>query len=721
MLDRLGRPIMMSADKEMAEIIRRRLFEWHGLPDDGKKTVAAYAEWAHERAQELTGIDADSAYAKFESCYPFHPSVISVFERKWQSLPRFQRTRGILRLLALWVGNNYQQEHRTNTNEPLITLGLAPVENPTFRSAMFEQLGSSELEIPVTTDIAGKKEAHSLKLDKEADEAVRKAQLHRKVATTIFFESNGGVSQARADATLPEIKTDVFGPDMNPADLDGVLEGLGTTCFYLQWDRNRYRFGTVPNLNQVLVTRRGGVQKKAIAERIKKRTEEIFGKNSTDQTKLVDRKYFPARSNDVPEAARVTLVVMGFDTPAEDPPTVELLERIVRDCGSSGRTMKSALVFAAPDPGENVAEPARNLLAWEDIDDDDETKKRFDEAQLQLLERNRKQAAKDLDEAIFRAYRHLCLLGKENKLRWIDLGNITSSSAASLVELYLRELGPNHRDEVVETVGARNLVKYWPGGMIEWSTKAVRDAFYSSPLLPRLLSADAVKRTISAGVNEGLIGLATKDAGGRLKLVKYKESLFDPDVEISDDLFIVKGEEAQKLREPPRLAQLVVRPEHAPLKPGEQASFTCSGVDQYGAAFAVPATTWTATGGTIGKDGMFAAGTAAGLYTVRAATADCEAVAEVRVLSPADIRDIAQERERVIRDGKRILSWRGTVPAQKWMNFYTKILTRFASSPDLKLEVSFEIPLDREQAESKAGETRSGLKELGLDDGIKLG
>jgi predicted AAA+ superfamily ATPase len=82
MLDRLGRPIMMSADQEMAEIIRRRLFEWHGFPDDGKKTVAAYAEWAHEHASELSGIDADSAYAKFESCYPFHPAVISVFERK---------------------------------------------------------------------------------------------------------------------------------------------------------------------------------------------------------------------------------------------------------------------------------------------------------------------------------------------------------------------------------------------------------------------------------------------------------------------------------------------------------------------------------------------------------------------------------------------------------------------------------------------------------------
>ena len=66
------------------------------------------------------------------------------------------------------------------------------------------------------------------------------------------------------------------------------------------------------------------------------------------------------------------------------------------------------------------------------------------------------------------------------------------------------------------------------------------------------------------------------------------------------------------------------------------------------------------------------------------------------------------------------LRWRGTVPPQKWMNFYTKVLTRFASSPELKLEVSFEVPIDRDQAQSKADETRSGLKELGLDDTASL-
>ena len=541
MLDRLGKAIMMSADTEIGEIIRRRLFDWKGLDEDGKKTATAYADWAIEHAAELAGIDADTIRERFNAAYPFHPSVLSVFERKWQSLSRFQRTRGILRLLALWVARNHQDEHRKATREPLITLGLAPLQDPTFRSAMFEQLGSDSLEIPVTTDIIGKSDAHAIRLDKEAEEAVKKGQLHRKVATTIFFESNGGMSQGKAEASVPEIRMGVFGPETNLADLDNVLEGLGATCYYLNWDRNRYRFGLSPNLNQILVNRRGAVQAKAIDDRVRQQTQKLFDKHSVEGSKQVDRKYFPTRSNDVPNRAMLTLVVLGLDTPAGEKKTTELMETIVRDSGSSGRTFKSALIFAIPDAGQTIRDAARNALAWEDIEDDEDTKKRIEgiDAQVKLLQRNLSNARRDLDEAIFRTYRHIYLLGKDNKLRPIDLGQITSSSAGSLVELILRELERN--DEITSGVSPTRLVKSWPPSLTEWSTRGVRDAFYSSPQLPRLLNPDSIKRTITDGVTQGLLGYASKDTNGRLKLTKLKESLLEADVEISDDFFILKA------------------------------------------------------------------------------------------------------------------------------------------------------------------------------------
>jgi hypothetical protein len=704
MLDRVGKAIMMSADTDMAEIIRRRLFEWHGLPEDGRKTVAAYAEWAAEHAKELTGFDAESAYASFAASYPFHPSVLSVFERKWQSLPRFQRTRGVLRMLALWVAHNFQEEHRKVSGEPLLTLGLAPLQDPTFRAALFEQLGNDNLEVPVTTDIAGKGDAHGMRLDKEANETIRKAQLHRKVATTIFFESNGGMSQSRADASLPEIKAAIGCPDQNLVDVDNALEGLASTCFYLNWERNRYRFGLAPNLNQILVTRRGSVAAKAMVERIKKQTQTLF-----DKTKQVERNFFPERSNDIPSRPVLTLCVLGLERSFGEKGTAELVESMIRDCGSSGRTYKSALLFAVPDASDAVFDAARNLLAWEDIDDDEDTKKRVDDAQLKLLARNLANAKKDLDEAIFRAYRHVCLLGKDNKLQHVDLGQITSSGG-TLGEIILRELG--RLDVITQGVSPNKLLKFWPPALTEWSTESVRDAFYSSPQLPRLLSTEAIKRAICDGVAQGVFGYASKDANGNIKLDKLKESLFDSEVDFADDVYIIKAADAQKLLEPPRLAQLSLRPELVTLKIGEQASFTCAALDQYGQPLTVPSATWTATGGSITEEGLFTAGEKGGVYSVSVESANHKAMSDVRIVT----KDAPPPPPPP--PGDQLVRWRGAVPPQKWMNFYTKVLTRFAAVPGLKLEVSFEVPIAREQAKAKADETRAGLKELGLNDDV---
>ena len=173
LLDRLGKAVIMSTETEIAEIIRRRLFDWGGLPDDAKITASSYAKWVIEHKQMVGDFDVDSAHDRFLASYPFHPALLSVFERKWQSLPRFQKTRGVLRSW-LWVSQAYSQGFKGAHADPLIGLGTAPIEDPYFRAAMFEQLGNNDLEGPVTTDIAGKKEAHAIRLDREAAVEIKK-------------------------------------------------------------------------------------------------------------------------------------------------------------------------------------------------------------------------------------------------------------------------------------------------------------------------------------------------------------------------------------------------------------------------------------------------------------------------------------------------------------------------------------------------------------------
>ncbi len=101
-------------------------------------------------------------------------------------------------------------------------------------------------------------------------------------------------------------------------------------------------------------------------------------------------------------------------------------------------------------------------------------------------------------------------------------------------------------------------------------------------------------------------------------------------------------------------------------------------------------------------------------FVVKANVAATEAVAEVRATTKDERAEITPT------TGDQHLRWRGVIPPQKWMNFYTKILSKFATSPGLKLEISFEVKVDREQAESKLGETKSSLRELGLDDNVTL-
>jgi hypothetical protein len=705
MLDRLGKAIIMSAETETAEIIRRRLFDWSGLPDDAKLTGSAYADWVIAHRQMVGDFDVDSARDRFLSSYPFHPALLSVFERKWQSLPRFQRTRGVLRLLALWVSHAYSQGFKGAHRDPLIGLGTAPVEDPFFRAAMFEQLGNNDLEGPVTTDIAGKKEAHSLRLDRDAEESIKKARLHQKVATVILFESNGG--QTRAEATLPEIRLDVAEPDLDIANVETALDSLSASCYYLTATNNRYRFSLSPNLNKLLTDRRATIVKPAIEERVKQVIQEVFKSGPS----LVPA-YFPEKSGQVSDQPALTLVIMAPDQTYNDPATARLMDQIVREYGQSGRTFKSAIFFAVPDGGTLLKDEARKLLACEDICADTETYKRLDDSQRRQLDADTKKAARDLKEAVWRTYKHIVRLVKDNTLQEIDLGLVHSSAAGSMRELILNRL--RSQDEVTDSVGPSKLIKYWPPALKEWTTKAARDAFFSSPALPRLLNAAAIKRTIADGINQKLIAYAGRTASGR-----YEPFIFEPpagldenDIEISDEMVLLKAADAKLEIEPPHLAQIEIKPATVSLRPGESITFLATCSDQFGRPFEGAKIAWSATSGTISQEGRFTADEV-GDYRIEAKADSLAAKAEVRVSDtpppppPVPATQVG-------------FAWQGTVPPQKWMNFYTRVLSSLVSTPGLKLQVRFEVPPGDTVTDAKKEATKAALRELGLSEDIEV-
>jgi len=537
LLDRVGKAIIMSAETETSEIIRRRLFEWGGLPKEAKATAAEYTEWLQANKQQLPSwFPVEHSREALEAAYPFHPTLLSVFERKWQGLPRFQQTRGVLRLLALWVSRAYVEGYKGAHKDPLISLGTAPLDDSMFRAAVFEQLGEPRLEAAVTTDVAGSDHSHAVRLDVEATPEVKKARLHRKVATVVFFESNGG--QHRGEATLPEIRLAVGEPAIDIGHVEQCLETLTEACYFLTAEKNRYRFSFQANLNKMLADRRASVSASAIQERVRSDVQKVFGAGGG-----VERVYFPEKSNQIPDRAALTLCVLHPEHSASGAATRALFTQLTAESGTSSRTFKSALLWAVAEDGAALTEEARKLLAWKDIEGDSSELK-LDEAQHRLLVENVKRAERDLREAVWRSYKNVFLLADDNTFRRIDLGLVHSSAAASLVDLIVARL--KQEDLVSEGVSPNFLTRYWPPALAEWTTKSVRDAFFASPKFPRLIKADSVRDTISRGLAAGLFAYVGKSVSGQYEPFVYKRSLTGTDVEISEDVFLISREHAEE-------------------------------------------------------------------------------------------------------------------------------------------------------------------------------
>lgn len=666
LLDRLGKALTMSADTETSEIIRRRLFEWDlkAVNSDGKvlldkdasKTCDEFAQWTVDHRQQIPGwFSVDDARKAFRDCYPFHPSVLSVFERKWRSVPKFQQTRGILRLLALWVSQTYKEGNEGAQSDALITLGTAPLNDTTFRSACFEQLGERNLEVAVTTDIAGSVNAHAVRLDKEATDEIRKTRLHRKVATTIFFESNGGQGKEKHESTVPEIRMAVGEPTLDIGNVETALDGLTSACYYLNVERAAYRFSLRENLNKRFSDRRATIQHAAVSACIKSEIQTLFGKNSLKLVPL----FFPEKSIQVSDRPALTLVVADFQQTMEtEKETLGLVESIIRESGSSNRTFKSAQIWMVPDSTRIMREEATKYLAWEDIKIESD-QLNYDESQLRQLGENAKRAHRDLRESVWRAYKFLVLLGKDNTLKVVDLGLVTSS-AGSPVDLALARLQQD--GDIEKGISPNFLVRNWPPALPEWNTKGVRDAFFASPQFPRLLYPEEIKETIARGVTNGQIAYAGKRGDGKYEPFVFETPLSSLDVEISEDTVILTRESADAYRK-----MILAGAGGAPDPKPEGGKIPP--VDP-------PKGGQTPNGGSSGNGETGQTGQT---------------------------------------DFFKKLTWTGDVPPQKWMNFYTKVLSKYATDKSLTLKVTFDANPEAGISKERADETKSALRELGLD------
>jgi hypothetical protein len=143
--------------------------------------------------------------------YPFHPELIAVLYERWGTIPEFQRTRGVLRLLADVISDLYQAKN----NDPLIQSGSINLSaDAPVRGELIKHTGSgSVFHSVIDSDIAGR-HTKAPEIDRQLGSEYAKESVSEKLAQPIFMYSFSGGQQR--GATLPQLRGAVLNPEMAP-------------------------------------------------------------------------------------------------------------------------------------------------------------------------------------------------------------------------------------------------------------------------------------------------------------------------------------------------------------------------------------------------------------------------------------------------------------------------------------------------------------------------
>ena len=590
-INRVAQDLIANDETEISEVVRRRLFENLGSPRTRQRVAKAYADWCFERSARLpsewTAVDTatndtrarDFLQRRFEACYPFHPATLSVFQRKWSALPQFQKTRGALAMLAQWISSASSEQFKQARNEPLITLGSAPLHIPSFRETVLAQLGERRLSTAIDVDLAGET-ARSKPLDADAKGSLR--DIHKRVGTAMLFESSGGMIDRVAH--LPELRFALGEPDVETTTIDNAAAALAETGFFIRRaGADGYRIHHQATLRKAVADLRASLDEETeVKPAIRKLVEQEFSKGTR-----IQKVYFPEDSTAVSDDPPMTLVVMNPDEEwREDNHIPSRISQWTRERGRSPRLYPAALVWCIRKPGRDLRDKVELWLAWQKVKSEIDAGTmgpEFERRDLEELGRHTRNAEEEAVEEVSASYRHVALQDSqtENGLKTIDLGAGYASGNGTLTEQVVAALKANAL--LNESVGASYIERHWPPALKDsgtWPLSSLRQSFLNGSLT-RLLDPDRVLRQkIAEFVENGDFGLASGEAGQEQFTRKwYYEKPPADEVNFDSGTFLITRAKAEQLSapkqkeadpEPQPDEPHVPTPDPAPTPPGGQ-------------------------------------------------------------------------------------------------------------------------------------------------------
>jgi hypothetical protein len=383
------------------EVVRRRLFL--NCKDEAARDEVcfAFSEMYGENTAEFPTESRELEYReRMVSCYPIHPEVFDRLYEDWATLERFQRTRGVLRLMAAVIHELWMSRDPS----PMIMPGSFPLDVPGVRDELTRYLDDNWNAV-VDSEVDGKQ---SLPYRNDRNNPRYGSLLaSRRVARTVMLGSAPDVGgQSVRGIERAHIRLGTVQPGENISVFNDALGTLQTSSSYLYSDANgnRFWYDTRPTLRKVAEDRAQMVKDSDALFEVEVRLKRLRKVEPFSGIHVC-----PASTLDVPDDQSLRLVVLPpaakHRSGAAESEALKLASEIITSRGSTPRSYKNMIVFAAADAScySQILKSAKQYLAWDSIKADRESLN-LDVAQTRETEQSARRADESLDAKIQEAY-----------------------------------------------------------------------------------------------------------------------------------------------------------------------------------------------------------------------------------------------------------------------------------------------------------------------------
>ena len=352
--------------EEGFEIVRRRLFQPITDPElftARDAVVKGFADEYRKFAQEFPSDAGKSEYERrMKASYPIHPELFERLYNDWSTLDKFQRTRGVLRLMSAVIHELWEREDKGL----MILPASVPIDAPAVQSELTRYLPPVWAPI-IEKDIDGPNSL-PLRIDRE-NPMLGRYSATRRVARTLYLGSAPTQDSAKKGLEDRQIKLGCVQPGETSGTFGDALRKLADQATYLYVDGSRYWYATQPSVNRLAEERAERYHPEDITEEIRRRLAEEQ-KHRGDFAKVHP---CPANASDVADEVESKLVILSpeyahsakTDASAGRQSAADILNR-----GSAGRNCGNMLVFLAADKTRlvDLEKAVRSYLAWQSIE-----------------------------------------------------------------------------------------------------------------------------------------------------------------------------------------------------------------------------------------------------------------------------------------------------------------------------------------------------------------